>query len=149
MADKKFIKFEIVSPERKVFEAEITQATIPTKEGEVTILPEHIPLVTSLIPGVIEIKTSKGDIEILSVSGGFLEVLNNKISILADTAERAHEIDISKAEEARKTAEKIKEEAVHTDREHFTDAYAKIEKQLAREKAAKRWRKLKNIEQLK
>ena len=104
---QKQIKFEIVTPERTVLKEEITQVTVPTKQGEITVLPGHIPLVASLEPGVIEIVKKENDKDIMSVSGGFIEVLRDKIVILADTAERAEEIDLSRAEEAKRRAEKL------------------------------------------
>lgn len=145
MSDK-LIKFEIVTPERVVFRAEVKQVTVPTKNGEITVLPNHIPLVASLQPGVIEFLTAAGRIEIISVSGGFLEVLKDKVVILADTAERADEIDLARAEEARARAEKTKTEAKHADDVSFTDSTAQLAKELARIKAVRRHKKIKNVE---
>lgn len=144
-ADIKTIKFEIVTPERVVLREEVLQVTVPTKNGEITVLPNHIPLVSALQSGVIEVKTKTGETEIMSVSGGFVEVLKDKIVILADTAERGHEIDETRAEEARARAEKLKKEAVHKDDVDFAGMTALIEKELARTRAAKRWKRLKNI----
>lgn len=145
MSENKFIKFEIVTPERVVLKEEVLQVTVPTRNGEITVLPDHIPLVSALQPGVIEIKTKTGETEIMSVSGGFIEVLKNKVVILADTAERAVEIDEQRAEEARERAEKLKKEAVHKDDVDFAGVTALIEKELARTRAVKRWKRLKNI----
>ncbi|MDD3101721.1 MAG: ATP synthase F1 subunit epsilon [Patescibacteria group bacterium] len=142
--DKKTIEFEIVTPERVVLKEEVFQATIPTQSGEITILPDHIPLVSILNPGVIELKKPSGENEIISVSGGFVEILKNKIIILADTAELAVELDEQRIEEARKRAEEIKK-SKDIDDVQFAEISSKIEKQLARSKAAKRWRNLKNI----
>lgn len=139
MSDK-LIKFQIVTPERVVLEEEISQITVPTKDGEITVLPGHIPLVASLMPGVIEVKNKTGQQEIMSVSGGFIEVAKDKIVVLADTAERGHEIDLERAEEAHKRAEALKEKADHT---QFAEITAQIEKELARTKAVKRWKKIK------
>jgi F-type H+-transporting ATPase subunit epsilon len=139
------IKFEIVTPERVVLKEEIAQITVPTRQGEITVLPGHIPLVASLTPGILEIKKADGKLEIISVSGGFIEVQKGKIVILADTAERAEEIDISRSEEARKRAEEIKKQAKSREEINFADLAAKIEKELARTKAVKKWKKLKNI----
>ncbi|MFH1427755.1 MAG: ATP synthase F1 subunit epsilon [Patescibacteria group bacterium] len=138
------IKFEIVTPEGPVLKEEILQVTVPTKLGEITVLPNHIPLVASLMPGVIEIKKPDNKIEIMSVSGGFIEVLKEKIVILADTAERAEEIDISRAEEARIRAEEIKKDIRQFDQERFTSLSAKIAKELARTRAANRWKRINN-----
>lgn len=141
----KIIQFEIVTPERVVLREKINQITVPTVSGEITVLAGHIPLVSTLKPGVIEIRKEDGSLEIMSVSGGFIEVLKNKIVILADTAERAGEIDADRAQEARKKAEQLKEESKHFDRERFANISAGIAKELARSHAVRRWRKLKNI----
>jgi F-type H+-transporting ATPase subunit epsilon len=146
MAEQKTIKFEIVTPERVVFRMEVKQITVPTGQGEITVLPDHIPLVANLLPGVIELVTADSQIEIISVSGGFIEVLKNKVVILADTAERAVEIDLKRAEEARTRAEKTKTDAKHAEDVSFTDSAAQLAKELARIKAVRRHRKIKNIE---
>lgn len=141
MAD--LIKFEIVTPEKTLLKENISSITVPTKAGEITILPNHIPIVASLTPGVIQLKKENGDIEIISVSGGFIEVLKNKIVMLADTAERADEIDLKHAEEAKIRAEEAKHRAETTDDIDFASVSASIAKELARVKAVERWRKLK------
>lgn len=145
MSDK-FIKFEIVTPERVVLKEEILQITLPTRAGEITVLPNHIPLVSSLLPGVIHIKKSNGQEEIISISGGFLEVLKDKVVILADTAERAEEIDLARAEEGRIRAEELKKQARSGEQVNFAEINASLERELARTKAVKRWRKIKNLE---
>lgn len=145
MSDK-IIKFEIVTPERVVLREEITQITLPTKMGEITVLPNHIPLVSSLMPGVIHIKKKDGQDEVISISGGFLEVLKDKVVILADTAERAEEIDLARAEEGRQRAEDLKKQARSGEKINFAEINASLERELARTKAVKRWRKLKNIQ---
>lgn len=142
MPDKKRIKFEIATPERVVLKEEILQVTVPTQEGEITVLPKHSPLVSILKPGVLELKKLDGEIEIISVSGGFVEVLLNKVIILADTAERAEEIDIERAEEARKRAEESLKDIRSVDASQFAQLAAQIEKELARVRSAKKWRSL-------
>lgn len=142
---QKTIKFEVVTPERVVLREDVVQATVPTKDGEITVLPEHIPLISILKPGIIEVKKPDGVREVIAVSGGFIDVLKNKIIILADTAELAEEIDLEKAEEAKKRAEKIKGEAMHKDDVDFADVSAHLEKELARTIAVKRWRKIKGL----
>jgi F-type H+-transporting ATPase subunit epsilon len=143
--ENKLIKFEIVTPERIVLKETIKQLTVPTKHGEITILPNHIPLIATINPGVITLKKKDDTPEVLSVSGGFVEVLSNKVVILADTAEMAEEIDIDRAEEARQLAEKTMKDTKRNDLESFTAINAMIAKELARSRAAKLWRKLKNI----
>lgn len=139
----KIIKFEIVTPERIVLKEQVVQVTVPTRQGEITVLPNHIPLVASLMPGVIEIIKENGNREIMSVSGGFIEVLKNKVVILADTAERAEEIDINRVDEARKRAEEIKKGDKQFDQKRFANVSAQIAKELARSRAVKRWKKIK------
>ncbi|MDD5290894.1 MAG: ATP synthase F1 subunit epsilon [Patescibacteria group bacterium] len=141
----KTIKFEVVTPERVVLKEFIHQVTVPTRAGEITVLPNHEPLISVLKPGVIELKKENGDMEIMSVSGGFIEVLKNKVVILADTAERAEELDLRRAEEARERAAKIKDETRHEDAESFAAITAQLDKELARTKAISRWKKIKKM----
>ncbi len=135
MAEK--IKFKIVTPEKTVFEEEIDQVTLPTQEGEITVLPNHIPLISVLSPGELVIKKDNEEID-MAVSGGMIEVRNNEIVILADTAERAEEIDLKRAEEARERAEKLKDEKIRMDETEFATAAAIFEKNLARIKVARK-----------
>jgi F-type H+-transporting ATPase subunit epsilon len=145
MAEKKSIKFEIVTPDRTVLKQEILQVSVPTQDGEITILPDHIPLVSILKPGILEIKTLDQETEIMSVSGGFIEVLRDKVVILADTAERAQELDEDKITAARALAEAAKIEALTRSDYDFSAVAAKLETELARERALHKWRRLKNI----
>lgn len=142
MSNHQGIKFELVTPERVVLREEVLQAVLPTASGEITVLPNHIPLVSILKPGVVELKRLDGSLEILSISGGVVEVLAGKVVLLADTAERAGELDEARIKEARAKAEKLKMD----DQMDFADLTARVEKELARDKALKRWKKLKNIE---
>mgnify|MGYP000479409491 CR=1 FL=1 len=145
MSKKKTIRFEIVTPERIVLKEDITQVTVPTRDGEITVLPKHIPLISILKPGVIEAKKEDDALEVMSVSGGFIEVLRDKVIILADTAERAEEIDIDRAEEARKRAEETKKNIINKDDIRFANLSARMEVELARTKAVKRWKRIKSI----
>ena len=130
------LHFEIVTPEKVVLKQEALQVTVPTKQGEITVLPNHIPLVASLMPGVIEIMKADRSLETMAVSGGFIEVLPDKVVILADTAERAADIDEARAEEARQRAEKLMAEK--REDVDFSAVQAKIAKELARVKAVRR-----------
>lgn len=133
------IKFKIVTPERTVVEEEVYQATLPVEGGEVTILPEHIPYVGALKAGEIILRREAGgEPESLATSGGFVEFHNNTMVILADTAERAEDIDLARAEEARKRAEELKKERTHMDDEEYARTAALIEKEMARVKVARK-----------
>jgi len=90
----------IVTPEKVYFEAEVKSLTVPGTEGYLGILSNHAPLITVLIPGKIEFRDKDDMISILAVSGGFIEISNNRATILADAAETADEIDIERAREA-------------------------------------------------
>jgi len=131
------IKLKIVTPERTVYESEIDQLTLPTQEGEITVLPNHIPLISVLAPGELIAKADGEEIT-MAVSGGMVEVRRNEITILADTAERAEEIDLKRAEEARERAEKLKEERIQFDEVQYATAAAVLEKNLARIRVARK-----------
>jgi F-type H+-transporting ATPase subunit epsilon len=97
---------EIVTAERQVYnETDVDMVVAPGSEGVVGILPKHAPLLTMLRPGSLRVKKNGTEQE-MAVGGGFLQVNNNRVLILADHAERADEIDAAKAEEARSQAEK-------------------------------------------
>lgn len=99
------IQLSIVTPEKKVFDAEVESVTIPTASGEVGLLANHAPIVSALRPGILSY-TLKGSVEKLVIAGGFVEMNNNKVSVLTDAAETATEIDIESARAAREAAEK-------------------------------------------
>lgn len=99
------LKLEIVTPEKKVFDDSVESVTVPTASGEAGILPNHAPLISALKPGILSY-TNKGMTERLAVSGGFVEVSSNQVSVLTDTAETAGEIDSDAARSERDAAEK-------------------------------------------
>lgn len=133
------IKFKIVTPERTVFEEEIDQATLPVTNGEVTILPNHRSYIATLKSGEVLLKKAQEEIS-LAVSRGFVEFNKNNLVILADTAEKAEEIDIQLAEEAKKRAEDLKKEKISMNDEEYARAAAAIMKEMARVKVAKKYR---------
>ena len=132
--------FEIASPEQVVLKARMRQVSAPTVMGEITILPSHIPLVALLKPGVIEAVAEDGSREIMAVSGGLIEVMAGKVVVLADTAEKASELDEKRIKEAQERALGLMEQARHQDDVEFARLSALIEKEVARGMAVKRWR---------
>jgi F-type H+-transporting ATPase subunit epsilon len=98
------IRFEIVTAERVVYSDDVDVVIAPGIEGEMAILPNHAPLLTMLQVGELRVRKD-GEETAIFISGGFLEVMQNRVTILADTAERAEEIDIERAEEAKRLAE--------------------------------------------
>ncbi|MFA6973787.1 MAG: ATP synthase F1 subunit epsilon [Parcubacteria group bacterium] len=133
------IKFKIVTPERTVFEDEVDQATLPVSNGEVTILPNHRDYIASIKAGEIMLKKDGKDI-LLATAGGFLEFATNSLVVLADKAERAEEIDLLRAEEARVRAEKLKDETISMDEMEYAKIAALVEKEAARVKVARKHR---------
>jgi len=138
------IKFKIVTPERTVFDDVVDQATLPVADGEVTILPNHRSYIASLKAGEIMLKKDGQEIE-MAVSGGFIEFDKNNLVVLADTAERAEEIDLARAEEGRKRAEALKKEKITMDDSEFARVAAAVEKEMVRIKVAKKHRTKKGI----
>ena len=133
------IKFKIVTPEREVLETEADSVTLPTQMGEITILPQHMPLVANLAPGEMRYRKG-GKEEFFAVSGGFVEVKkNHEVIVLADTAEFGHEIDVDRAEQARERANKFINES-YKDQKTLADASASLQKQLARIRVARKHR---------
>lgn len=138
------IKFKIITPEKTVFEDTIDQVTLPTAMGEITILPNHRSYISSVMPGELMIKKDRKETT-LFVSGGFIEFNNNELIVLADTAERAEEIDIKLAREARKRAEKIREEKISMDEEEYASVVAAIQRESARIRVAQKHHTRKGI----
>ena len=98
------IKLDIVTAERAVYSEDVDMVIAPGVEGQLGILPYHAPLMTTLQAG--ELRVRKGGEEVsLAISGGFLEVRPDKVVVLADAAERVEEIDVARAEEAKRRAE--------------------------------------------
>ena len=101
------IKLDIVTIERQVFSEEVDMVVAPGTEGMLGILPHHAPLMTGLKPGELVIKRRGLPDQFLAIGGGFMEVRPDKVTILADSAEHASEIDAARAEEARRRAEEL------------------------------------------
>ncbi|MBA3770764.1 MAG: F0F1 ATP synthase subunit epsilon [Blastocatellia bacterium] len=99
------LKLEIVTPEKRVLDAEVDSVTVTTATGEAAILPNHAPLISALKPGILSY-SAKGSTDRLAVSGGFVEVSDNSVTVLADTAESAAEIDVAQARSDKDAADK-------------------------------------------
>src|SRR5712671_2064130 len=100
-------QIEIVTPERMVVNDRATELQIPGKGGYLGILPGHAPLITELSVGEIGYRDEKGQIRRLAVAWGFAEVLPTKVTILAEVAERAEEIDVNRAQKAKEQAQQV------------------------------------------
>jgi len=133
------LKVEIVTAERLVYSEEgVDEVVAPGIEGEFAVLPMHAPLLTMIKPGLMRIIKSGNETE-MAITGGFLEVRGDRVTVLADAAERAEEIDVSRAEEARRKAERQLD-----DREAEVDlarVSAELQRALIRLKVAERRRR--------
>ncbi len=140
----KQLKLKIVTPERLILEELVDQVSLPTTEGEITVLPNHVPLITSLVSGDVVAVTS-GEHVPMAVAGGFIEIKTNdervtEVAVLADFAEHVSEMTDEKIEQAKQKSEELRkqlENKEHVDFEHFE---AELERSLTRVKIADKWR---------
>jgi F-type H+-transporting ATPase subunit epsilon len=122
------IRAEIVSQDRPVFSGDVDILVAPGVDGEMGILPHHSPLLTTLKAGVLRVRRQGHEEEVFAISGGVMEVRPDIVTVLADAAERADEIDIARAEEARQRAE----ETLRQGLPHNSEAYLAAEAALRR-----------------
>ncbi|MEN9558508.1 MAG: synthase epsilon chain [Candidatus Parcubacteria bacterium] len=132
------MKLKLVTPEKILFEEEVLSVSLPTTEGEITILPNHAPLVMMLKSGVATVTKTDKTIDDLAISGGFIQVGSNEVTILADMAERGEHLTIDAIKEAKERAKRAMEETRDVDDVAFAHAAAALERELARERAALR-----------
>lgn len=121
------IRCEIVSQDRLVYEGDVDIIVAPGEAGEMGILPNHAPLLSTLKYGILRVR-HKGGEEVFTIAGGVIEVQPDIITVLADAAENVEEIDVARAEAARKRVEKFLEAGPPPD----TDSYLKMEAALRR-----------------
>jgi F-type H+-transporting ATPase subunit epsilon len=133
------IRCEIVSQDRQVFSGEADMVIVPGSQGEMGILPNHAPLLSTLKFGILRVR-SKGQEQIFTIAGGVIEVQPDLVTVMADAAENVQEIDINRAEAAKRRAEEILKQGIPPD----SDSYLKIESALRRSnlrlEAVKRYR---------
>ena len=130
---------EIVTPERQVFSEEVDSVVCPGIEGELGVLPHHAPLLTTL--GVGELRIRRGaEEEFFAIAGGFLQVRPDKVVVMAETADMASEIDIEKAQEARREAEQALAEGFEEPAD-LARARASLQRALLRIRVAERRRR--------
>ncbi len=140
----KQLKLKIVTPERLILEEMVDQVSLPTTLGEITVLPNHIPLITGLTSGDV-VAFVNGEHAPMAVVGGFVEVKQNEkgeteVAVLADFAEHVGELSDEKIEKAKSRSlelKKLMENKEHVDFEHFE---SELERSLTRVKIADKWR---------
>lgn len=140
MADAaRTMKVRLITPERVLFEDEATSVSMNTLDGRIEVLPHHIALISILQPGELIIKHGNEPKPVV-VSGGFVEVSNNEVTILADTAEHVHELDVSRAQKAVELAQSLLQEKKYDMKEYET-LKASLDKHRVRISAFTKWRK--------
>lgn len=101
------IHVDIVSAEGEIFQGDASMVFAPASEGEIGIAPRHAPLLTTLVPGEVRVKSESGDEKLFYVTGGILEVQGHQVTVLADAALRADQLDEAAALEAKQRAEAL------------------------------------------
>ena len=150
MPDKPTMRLKIVSPERVLFDDEVHEVIMNTKQGQITVLPNHVPLISILTPGEVLIRkeasestqegsTGAGEIPLV-ISGGFVEVAKNQVVILADTAEHIQELDLERAQKAIDLAEQLLKDKKFDVKEYESMQY-NLKKHRSRVSAFTKWRK--------
>lgn len=134
------IDLQIITPEKIAYQGEADAVSVPTQQGEITILPKHMSLVSTMKHGALVIR-NEGKETVLAVYKGFVEIRKNQVLIMTDIAERVDEIDAEKAEQARQEAQRRLLEKDRMDDVVFADTVAALEKSLARLKATRRKRR--------
>jgi F-type H+-transporting ATPase subunit epsilon len=130
---------EIVTPEREVFSDQVDAVVCPGIDGELGILPHHAPLLTTLGFGELRIRRG-GEEEFFAIAGGFLQVRPDKVVVMAETADMASEIDVEKAQEARRDAERALSEGFEEPAD-LARARASLQRALVRIRVAERHRR--------
>jgi F-type H+-transporting ATPase subunit epsilon len=133
------IRCEIVSQDRMVFEGDADMVLVPGSQGEMGILPNHAPLLSTLKYGVLRVRIKDRE-EVFTVAGGIVEVQPTLITVMADAAENVDEIDISRAEAARRRAEEFLKQGPQVDYDAYTKIEAALKRSTLRLEAVKRYR---------
>ena len=130
------LRCEVVTAERTVFQDDVDMVLAPGSEGQLGILPHHVPLMTTLTYGELVLHREGQEDELIAIGGGFMEVGPDHVTILADSAERAEEIDVARAEAARQRAADLMTQKRQEDQD-FVRAEAALRRSTIRLKVAK------------
>ena len=135
MADERAFSLKIITPDRVFYEGEAIMVELRTTEGEIGVLKNHIPLTSVIAPGVLRIRETDTETKTAALISGFVEILQESVTILAEIIEWPDEIDINRAEEARIRAERRLAEKADTT--NLKRAELALERSVARIEAAK------------
>jgi len=141
---------QMVTPEQIIYQQMVKKLTVSTLEGEITILPSHTPLVAAVKPGEAKITEAHGGASkerAMAVSEGVIEVRENNVRLLIQTAERIEELERGKIEEAKKTAEQMIEKAkkAGADKREFAALETSLQREIARLRVFEKYRKRKSL----
>jgi len=135
----KTLKLKIVTPEGPVMNAEVEQVSLPTMQGEITILPNHIPLIAQISSGEI-VSIIEGELVPIALVGGVVHVTADQVTVLADFAEHVSSLTDEEVEKAKARAAEIMKEKDKISKEDFEHFAAELERSLTRVKIAGKWR---------
>jgi F-type H+-transporting ATPase subunit epsilon len=133
------IRCEIVSQDRMVFEGEADIVIAPGEAGEMGILPNHAPLLSTLQYGILTVRY-QGREEVFTIAGGLIEIQPDIVTVLADAAENVSEIDVSRAEAAKRRAEELLQQGLPPDTDTYLDMEARLRRSNLRLKAVRQYR---------
>jgi F-type H+-transporting ATPase subunit epsilon len=131
------LHLEIITPEHTVYDGNADSVTLPTSDGEITVLPHHLPIITTVSPGTLIMRLGKEE-HVFAVSRGVIEVDQKGVRVLSDIADRADDLEEAAVEQAKEKAEKLMTEK-HDD-VSFAEATAILDRELARLKTVRRHR---------
>lgn len=134
------LNLKITTPERVLYNDQVDQVSLPTEQGEITVLPHHIPLVSNLKPGEILIKKNQQEFPFFC-EGGFAQIKsNNQLIVLADAGQSIEELDEEKIKQSQERAKKALEQKKDKSEIAFVNAQSALERELARLRVARKWR---------
>ena len=132
------LTLSILTPQAQIYSGEADEVVVPTVNGEIGILPNHVSLLTQILPGELRVKTG-GKTNFFAIMGGYVEVNNNQVNVLGDYAVRAEDIELAKAEQAKTKAEKAMQEKVS--QEDLATLRGELVKSILELKVARRHRR--------
>lgn len=132
-------RLSIITPDRAVYDGDVDAVTVPTSDGEITVLPGHIPLISTLAPGSLIAREGK-EAHVFAVARGVVEIEGSSLRVLSEIADPADDLDEKAIEQAKAKAEQLMSDK-REDAESFAEATATLERELARLKTIRRHRR--------
>lgn len=130
------MSLSLITPAESVFTGDVDSVTLPTADGEITVMPNHVPIITTIVPGPMIVRIGSEE-KVFAVSRGIIEVNQTGVKVLSDIADRADELEEAEADAARLRAEELMQNK-RNDAEQFAEATAIFERELARLRTVRR-----------